>query len=45
MSIKHIIDDLKRHFNGKKIKVAELGILHGEGIPIFLNNFYMIIGY
>lgn len=45
MSIKHIIDDLKRHFNGKKIKVAELGILHGEGIPIFLNNFNMIIGY
>lgn len=38
MSIKHIMGDLRHHFNKKQIKVAELGILHGEGIPLFLNN-------
>jgi len=38
MSIKHIISDIKEHFNGESIKVAELGILHGESIPIILNN-------
>ena len=38
MSIKHIINDIKTHFNDKPIKVAELGILQGKGIPLFLNN-------
>lgn len=38
MSIKHIINDIKTHFNDKPIKVAELGILRGEGIPVFLNH-------
>jgi hypothetical protein len=38
MSIKHIISEIKNHFDNKPIKVAELGILHGESIPILLNN-------
>tara|TARA_B100000073_G_C23731437_1_gene570938 strand:- start:2242 stop:2790 length:549 start_codon:yes stop_codon:yes gene_type:complete len=39
MSIKHIVPDLKKHFGNRPIKIAELGVLKGESIPIFLNNF------
>jgi hypothetical protein len=38
MSISHIINEIKTHFNGKQIIVAELGILYGESIPLLLNN-------
>jgi len=38
MSIKHIIPELKAHFGDRQIKIAELGVLMGESIPIFLNN-------
>tara|TARA_B100001093_G_C26854507_1_gene1026760 strand:- start:3284 stop:3832 length:549 start_codon:yes stop_codon:yes gene_type:complete len=39
MSIKHIVPDLKKHFGNRPIKIAELGVLKGQSIPIFLNNF------
>ncbi len=39
MSIKRILPELKKHFGNKPIKIAELGVLRGESIPIFLNNF------
>lgn len=39
MSIKHILPELKKHFQDKPIKIAELGVLKGESIPLFLNNF------
>lgn len=39
MSIKHIIPELKQHFKDRPIKIAELGVLKGESIPLFLNNF------
>tara|TARA_B100000965_G_C19009934_1_gene506259 strand:- start:198 stop:437 length:240 start_codon:yes stop_codon:yes gene_type:complete len=39
MSINHIIYELKNHFKERPIKIAELGVLRGETIPIILNNF------
>jgi predicted O-methyltransferase YrrM len=39
MSINHIIPELKKHFRDRPIKIAELGVLRGQSIPIFLNNF------
>ena len=38
MSIRHILSEIKEHFNNRPIKIAELGILYGEGIPFYLNN-------
>ena len=38
MSINHIIYELKNHFKERPIKIAELGVLKGETIPIFFNN-------
>ena len=38
MSIKHIINEIALHFDNRPIKIAELGVLHGESIPIFLNK-------
>lgn len=42
MSINHIISELKSHFGNRPVKVAELGILRGESIPIFLKNLNVI---
>lgn len=39
MSLSHILNELKNHFGDKPITVCELGILHGKGIPLLLDNF------
>jgi hypothetical protein len=38
MSIKHIMPEIKNYFKDQSLIVAELGILHGEGIPVFFDN-------
>ena len=38
MSINLILKNIKNHFGDRKIKVAELGVLHGHGITLLLNN-------
>ena len=37
MSIKHILNEVQQHFKNRPIKIAELGVLHGEGIPLYMN--------
>ena len=38
MSVNHIIKEIKQHFGDRPIKIAELGVLMGESIPIFMEN-------